>query len=172
MKRLTVLRHAKSSWEEPNSDDFDRPLNDRGWAATRRVGHELKQRGMHFDLGLASPAARVRETLDGVAEGYGEFPFPIRFEPRIYEASVDTLLDLVRNLSEDLNAVLLVGHNPGLERLLVELSRDDKHGLRDRVARKYPTAALAVVELPAKRWAEIEPGTGTIVELLEPRELD
>ncbi len=172
MKRLTVLRHAKSSPGEPDSDDFDRPLNDRGWKAARRVGRELKRRGMQFDFGLASPAARVRETLDGVAEGYGDFPFPIRFEPRIYEASAGTLLDLVRQLAEDSKAVLLVGHNPGLERLMVELSRDDKHGYRDRIARKYPTAALAVVELPVKRWSDITPGSGTIVELIEPRDLD
>ncbi len=68
--------------------------------------------------------------------------------------------------------MLLVGHNPGLERLMVELSRDDKHGYRDRIARKYPTAALAVVELPVKRWSDITPGSGTIVELIEPRDLD
>jgi phosphohistidine phosphatase len=172
MKRLTVLRHAKSSWGDDSQDDFDRPLNDRGWAAARRLGREIKQRGMHFDFGLASPAARVRETLDGLVEGYGALSFPLRFEPRIYEATAGTLLDLVRALADDVDSALLVGHNPGLEQLLAELARDDKQGLRAKVAHKYPTAALALVELPAKHWATIEPGSGTITELILPKELD
>ena len=100
MKRLTILRHAKSSWDDASRDDFDRPLNPRGWKDARRVGRELNRRSVHFDFGLASPAARVRETLDGVAEGFGEFTFEIRFEPRVYEASAATLLDLVRGLPE------------------------------------------------------------------------
>ena len=83
MKRLIVLRHAKSSWDEPNLDDFDRPLNARGWKAARRMGTELKRRDMQFDLALASPALRVRETLNGLADGYGVFDFPIQFESGI-----------------------------------------------------------------------------------------
>jgi phosphohistidine phosphatase len=172
VKRLALLRHAKSSWGDDQLDDFDRPLNDRGWTAARRLGREIKQRGLRFDFGLASPAARVRETIDGLVEGCGELPFPLRFEPRIYEATAETLLDLVRALPDDVGSALLVGHNPGLERLLAELTRDDTHGLRGKVAHKYPTAALARIELPAKHWAKIEPGSGTVAELILPRELD
>lgn len=172
MKRLALLRHAKSSWGDDTLDDFDRPLNDRGWTAARRLGREIKQRGLRFDIGLASPAARVRETIDGLVEGYGELPFPLRFEPRIYEATAATLLDLVRALPDDVDSALLVGHNPGLERLLTELTRDDKQGLRGKVAHKYPTAALALIELPAKHWAKIEPEGGTVAELILPKELD
>lgn len=169
MKRLTVLRHAKSS---PDTDDFDRPLNDRGREMARRIGGELKRRRAQFDLILASPAARVRETLDGVAQGYGEFAFPVRFEPRIYEASTQILFDLVRTLPETVESALLVGHNPGLERLIVELTSDDQAGLRAKVARNYPTAALAVVELPVRHWSEVGPECGAIVELIVPSELD
>jgi phosphohistidine phosphatase len=172
MKCLTVLRHAKSSWDEPNIDDFDRPLNERGWKAARRMGKELKRRGMQFDFALASPAARVRETLDGLAEGYGEFRFATKFEPRLYAADTATLLELVHGLPEDAGRVLLLGHNPGLQRLIVELATDDENGLRDRVADKYPTAALAVIQLPAQHWGEVAPGSGTIAELIVPKELD
>ena len=171
MKRLTVLRHAKSSWDQP-LDDFDRPLNERGWKAARRMGRELKHRKMTFDVAIASPAARVRETLDGVSETYGDFPFPVRFDERIYMATSDALLELVRALPEETESALLVGHNPGLERLIVALTSDDKRGLRDRVAQKYPTAALAVVELPAKQWPEVEFGSGKVAELILPKELD
>lgn len=171
MKRLTVLRHAKSSWDDPGLDDFNRPLNDRGWKAARRMGHEMKHRGMHFDLVLASTAARVRETIDGVQEKY-DFDAPIEFEQRIYLATEEDLLELVRGLSDKARSALLIGHNPGLERLAVELTRDDDKGFRQRVAGKFPTAGLAVVELPAQRWHEVQPGSGKIVELIFPKELD
>ena len=170
MKRLTILRHAKSSWDDASQDDFDRPLNPRGWKESRRVGRELNQRNMHFDFGLASPAARVRETLDGFAEGFGEFAFEIRFEPRVYEASAATLLDLVRSLPETASDALLVGHNPGLERLVLELTREGK--LHDQVAKKFPTATVAVMDLPSDRWADVQAGTGTLAELILAKDLD
>jgi len=172
VKKLIVLRHAKSSWTEPNTDDFDRPLNERGWKAARRMGRELKHRKMSFDLCVASPAERVRETLDGLAEGYGDFPFPVRFEPQIYLADTVTLMELVQHLADDLETVLLVGHNPGLERLLALLTHDDGRGLRDRVTNKFPTAALAVIELAAISWTAVEPADGRLAELILPKELD
>jgi len=171
MKRLAVLRHAKSSWDDPALDDFNRPLNERGWKTARRMGRELNDRAIRFDLVLASTAARVRETIDGVQEKY-VFDGPIRFESQVYMASEDVLLSLVRGLPEDVRTPLLVGHNPGLERLLVELTHDDGEGLRQRVAHKYPTAALALVEFPAHKWADVSVGSGEIVELILPKELD
>jgi phosphohistidine phosphatase len=124
-----------------------------------------------FDLVLASTAARVRETIDGLQEAY-DFAASIRFEPRLYGASAETLLSLIRALPDSVHGPLLVGHNPGLQRLAVELTRDDARGLRQRVAEKYPTAALAVVELPADSWSDVAPGSGGIVELILPKELD
>jgi phosphohistidine phosphatase len=171
MKRLAVLRHAKSSWDEPGLDDFNRPLNERGWKSARRMGRELKRRGVRFDLVLASTAARVRETIDGLAEKY-DFEAPIRFEQKIYLASTQTLISLIRELPESVQAPLLVGHNPGLERLLVELTHDDEQGQRGRIEGKYPTGAFAVIELPSASWGKIEPGSGEIVELILPKELD
>ena len=168
MKRLTVLRHAKSRSDEESVVDFDRPLNERGWKAARRIGRELRQRHMRFDLAVASPAARVRETLDGLAEGYGEFTFPLRFEPWLYLADAATLLDTVRSLPDDAEHVLLAGHNPGLQRLVLELTADDEKGFRQRLAGKYPTGALAVIAL--SDWADAR-GSGTIVELIFPKEL-
>lgn len=171
MKRLAILRHAKSSWDDPGLDDFNRPLNERGWKAARRMGRELKHRGLRFDLVLSSTAARTRETIDGIQEKY-EFDAPIMFEPQLYLASSADLLQIVRGLDEMVKAPLIVGHNPGLERLVTGLTRDDDEGLRRRVAGKFPTGALAVLELPARHWADIEPGGGEIVELILPKELD
>jgi phosphohistidine phosphatase len=90
----------------------------------------------------------------------------------MYLADEQTLLSLVRAMPEKVHAPLLVGHNPGLERLLVELTHDDGDGLRNRIATRYPTGAFAGVELPADRWTDVTPGDGEIVELILPKELD
>lgn len=171
MKLLTILRHAKSRWDDPTLEDFNRPLNERGWKAAWRMGREMKHRGMRFDLVLASTAARVRETLDGVQEKY-DFRAPIQFEQRIYAASEGKLLELVRALPETVRSPLLVGHNPGLEQLIVELTRDDEKGLRNRIAGKFPTSGLAMIELPAQHWHDVKSGSGKIVELIYPKDLD
>jgi phosphohistidine phosphatase len=172
MKRLAILRHAKSDWGDPELDDLNRPLNERGWKAARRMGRELRDRGFKFDLVLASTAARVRETIDGLQEKYDFGPAPIQFEPRLYMASEPLLLSLVRELPGSAHAPLLVGHNPGLERLVLGLTRDDSGRRRERIAHKFPTAAFAVIELPAQRWADVEAGSGELVELILPKELD
>ena len=134
------------------------------------MGEELRRRGLRFDHVLASPARRVRETLEQFAKGYGKLP-EIRFDESIYPAATATLVDLIRDLPETSNTPLLVGHNPGLERLLVELTHDDSHGFRERVAQGYPTGALATIEFPPASWADIGPGSGEIADLILPREL-
>jgi phosphohistidine phosphatase len=171
MKHLTVLRHAKSSWDDPDVEDFERPLNKRGRKAAVIVGSELKRRNMRFDFVLASPAARVRETLERLFEGYGE-TLEARFDERIYETSESTLLEIVRSLPASSSSPLIVGHNPALERLVVELTHDDDRGLRNRIAKKFPTAAVAVIELPVSGWAEVAAGSGEVVDLILPRELE
>ena len=170
MTLLAVLRHAKSSWDDPSLKDFDRPLNERGRKAARQVGRELKQRRVRFDHVIASPALRVRETIDGVAKGYGD-RWDVHFEPQIYEAGVEGLFRLVRSIPEHFHAPVLIGHNPTLQQLVLKLTRDDEKGLRGKVAAKYPTAALALIELPVVRWDEVQPESGTIVELILPRDL-
>ena len=171
MKRLTLFRHAKSSWADSGLDDFDRPLNDRGHAAAKRIGQEMDGQGMRFDCVLASQALRVHQTLDGVQEEY-RFATEIRFEPRVYLASANELLALVRAFPESCESALLVGHNPGLHELLLDLTDRDEEGLRDRIRGKFPTAALASVELSAQSWSDVKLGTGKIVELILPRGLD
>jgi phosphohistidine phosphatase len=170
MTILTIMRHAKSDWGDAGLPDFDRPLNERGKKAAKRVGRELRRRRIRFDCVLASPAKRVRETLDFLAEGYGELP-PAQFDERIYEAMPDTLLELVRHISNEVHSPLLVGHNPGLQQLVLNLTSDDGSGYKKTVAAKFPTAVVAVITLPAVRWDEVEPGTGQIRELILPREI-
>lgn len=167
---LALLRHAKSSWDASGIDDFARPLNDRGRKAARRIGRELKNRGIRFDQVIASPAVRVRETLDGLAKGYGELP-GIDFEDRIYGAGLGTLVEIVRRIPGQVHAPLMVGHNPGFQQLAVALAKDDAGGLRHTVVDKFPTAGFALIVLPARSWDAIEVSTGEIRELILPREL-
>ena len=168
MKTLTILRHAKSSWDDPVAD-FDRPLNARGRTAAVTVGEELRRRGAQFDCVIASPAKRVRQTLDQLAKGYGA-PLDVHFDERIYMASADNLLDLVRGIPNDVRSALIVGHNPGLHRLVLLLTRE-KGALRHRIADNLPTAAVAGVELSALLWSEVEPGNGELGALILPRDL-
>ena len=170
MKRLALLRHASSSSAEPGMTDFDRPLNDHGRAEARLVGRELDQRRMRFDLVLARTAARVRETVDAVQEAH-RFECEVRFEPRIYEAGARSLLDLVRELPDAAASVLLVGHNPGVHELLLDLTDRDHAGLRDRVRATYPAGALAIVELSFDGWPDVRPGGGQIARLVVPPDL-
>jgi len=171
MTILAVMRHAKSDWGQPGLDDFDRPLNARGRKAAEHVGRELMHRRVRFDHVIASPAVRVRETLEGVESGYGA-RFDVQFERGIYDASLETLFALVRAIPANVHAPLLVGHNPGLHQLVLDLTSDDDQHYRKHVAGKFPTAAVALVDLPAVRGDETAAGSGTIVELILPRELD
>ncbi len=127
MKRLALLRHAKSSWDDPALADFDRPLNARGVGAAAAIGAEMGRRGLAFDLVLASPARRVVETLEHLEAACGEALEP-RFEQRIYQATAASLLDVLRAVDESARRLLLVGHNPGLQELAAMLaSPDDPH---------------------------------------------
>jgi len=170
MKQLSILRHAKSSQDDADMADFDRPLNDCGWKSARRIGRELKRRNIHFDLVLASPAARVRETVDGLREKL-ELDVEIRFESLLYLATVATLLKAVREVPDQSHSLLLVGHNPGLQQFILELTRRDRQGWRNRVAEKFPTSAFARIELLAPRWSEVSPCNGHIAEFIVPKQL-
>ena len=168
MKSLTLLRHAKSGWNDPGIRDFDRPLNPRGRRAARTVGAEMKAQGFEFDLILASPARRAVETLDEVAAGYGELA--PEYDERLYLAPAAALLDIVRHAPVSAGRLLLVGHNPGMEELALRLARRDR--LRGEVEVKYPTGTVAEIELPVEHWAEVREGTGRIVRFIRPRDLD
>lgn len=169
MKTLTLLRHAKSAWGDPSRSDFDRPLNDRGRKAARAMGREMRRLGLAYDLILASPAARVIETLNELAQGYGGAVATVQDE-RIYLASPNTLLALIRATDDETGNLLVCGHNPGLALLALRLGRAG--GLHDLIAAKYPTGALTEIGFDAKHWRDVAEGTGTFVRFVRPRDLD
>jgi phosphohistidine phosphatase len=171
MKTLTLLRHAKSSWDDPAMRDFDRPLNRRGRAAARAVGHEMRVLKLGFDAVIASPAARVVETLAGVGETYGR-DLRASFDPRIYLASENMLLDIIRETDDARDRLILLGHNPGFELLALSLAVADGSEAHAQLAEKYPTGALAEIILPIAHWRDASTGSGRLTRFIRPRDLD
>lgn len=160
MKTLFILRHAKSSWDDPDLSDFERPLNERGLRAAPFVGNLMRERGLRVDSILSSPARRAAQTAVTVKEAAG-LDAEIRYEGRIYEASPNTLLYLLAESDDALDSVLLVGHNPGLEGLIKILTG----GIQP-----MPTAALAEIELSIASWREIRAGSGKLNSIVRPKE--
>lgn len=170
MKTLTLLRHAKSGWDDPVARDFDRPLNPKGQRAAAMMGRHMKSLGLAFDHVVASPAVRVVETLRHVSQGYGADLAPA-WDQRAYLASAATLLDIVHQLPDGAERVLLSGHNPGLEELVLLLSADTD-ALRDQVEIKFPTATLAELRFGVRLWKDVAPGEAVLVRFVRPRDLD
>jgi phosphohistidine phosphatase len=165
VKRLHLLRHAKSSWEDESLPDRERPLAPRGLRASKRMARHIADAGLGIELIVCSPARRARETLDLLL---GLMEPELRVEPRLYGAGVGELLELVRELPGKVDSALFVGHNPGLHEFADRLAEQSD----DRLARKYPTAALASFELDVDGWAESELGRGRLVAFVRPRDLD
>ncbi|WNO53971.1 SixA phosphatase family protein [Stakelama saccharophila] len=172
MKTLILLRHAKSGWDDPVERDFDRPLNAKGKRAAAIMGRHARGLGMIFDHVVASPALRVGQTLDHFERGYGTLAAPDR-DRRIYLASSATLLELVRELSDAYDHVLLVGHNPGLEDLILALIPDDAdEPLRIAVEQKFPTASMVELAFDVDHWADLIAGGGHLERFVRPRDVD
>jgi phosphohistidine phosphatase len=167
VKRLYLMRHAKSSWKKDSLHDRERPLSGRGRRAAKRMAEHLRAEGIEPDLVLCSSAARTRETLDYLRPELRDAVLEI--EDGLYGASASDLLDRLRGLPEELGSAMLIGHNPGLERLALDLAGEGE--LLPDLTRKFPTAALAVLDLPADEWGALSHGSGRLVAYVRPRDL-
>lgn len=162
MKTLLLLRHAKSSWKDATVTDHDRRLNERGRKAAEVMRRFMKEKDLDLDLILSSSSARTRETVGILFAGISPAP-EIRFDDGLYLASAATLLETVTALEEDLNQVLLVGHNPGIAELCFRLTGADH---------RFPTATLASIRLNAENWSNVERTGGRLEWLVTPKELE
>ncbi len=160
MKTLFVLRHAKSSWDNPNLADFERPLNERGLKAAALIGELILKKHFEIDYVLSSPANRAKQTANLVKE-YGKIESAIKFEDRIYEAGVQTLEMIAAGFDENYQSVMIVGHNPGLESFIGFLTGE---------MCAMPTAALAIIDLEIAGWNQISHSSGNLRELLRSRD--
>ena len=161
MRTLYLLRHAKSSWKDDSLRDFDRPLKRRGREAAEQIGQVLAAEKTRALFVISSPAARARETTKLVLES-ARLKMEPRFDERIYEADVRTLLEVVASIPDKAESAMLVGHNPGFENLLSYLTTDDRH---------MPTAALAKIEFEVGSWGEVVEGSGRLESFVTPKEL-
>jgi phosphohistidine phosphatase len=167
VKRLYLLRHAKSSWKDPGLDDHDRPLAGRGRRAADAVGRYLREHDLRPELVLCSTARRTRETLERMDLALGGRA--VRMEPGLYGASAGALLERLRDVPDAVGSVLLIGHNPGLQELALELARPAP-AVRELEA-KYPTAALAAFAFEGPSWRDLDRGTARLVSFVRARDL-
>jgi len=162
MKTLLVLRHAKSSWDNPDIADIDRPLNKRGKRDAPKIGALLRKEELLPDLIIGSTAKRVRETVEYVIQesGFGE---DVLWNETLYAAGPEAYIEALQDLPDMYNSVMVVGHNPGLEELVAMLT-DSWESL--------PTAALAQLTLKVESWSELgyDP-VGKLVNVWRPKEL-
>lgn len=161
MKTLYLMRHAKSSWKDSTLQDFDRPLNGRGREAAPLVGRLVRKRKLRVDLILSSPAARARQTAALVKESAG-LDAELLYDERIYEADAARLVEVVAQAGESAEALLLVGHNPGMEELLTLLTGE---------SRSMQTATLACISLDVEKWGKAREHSGRLEWLVRPEEL-
>jgi phosphohistidine phosphatase len=169
MRRLLLLRHGKADRHSAGGDR-ERPLTKRGLDDARRIGEFIVDQGFAPDLAVASNARRARQTLEQALEA---FPNHIRhlIENSIYNASVDHLLEILRQSPDQVQTLLVVGHNPGFGELAVALAGAGAPEELQRLRQKFPTAALAVLDFSCDAWAEAGFGAARLSRFVTPADL-
>jgi phosphohistidine phosphatase len=171
MRRLLLLRHAKSSWAEPGASDHARPLNRRGQEAAPRVGAYLNRHKLIPDVVLCSTATRTRETWDLLAAEMRDAPQATYVE-RLYDATPRTLLDVFRHADAAARSVLAIGHNPGLQEIATDLIAAGDLDDRERLREKLPTGGLVVIEFAIDDWSKLHVRSGRLERFVVPRMLE
>lgn len=168
MKRsLLIMRHGKSDWKIGSRSDFERPLAKRGQKAVKRMGQWLIQQGLIPDYIISSPAERAKQTAIRLCKAIKISESIINWEPSVYGAEIETLLDVLTNCPEDKNRVMLIGHNPGLEMLVRYLAGETFETSHNN---PMPTAALASLDIQ-DNWEGLDAGAGQLISIIRPREL-
>lgn len=165
MKRLILTRHAKSAWDDPLTPDHERPLNDRGKAASADLGQWLSSRGYIPDEVLCSDAERTRKTWAGIAPALPGTPV-LELKPALYHAGPEVMLAVLRHAKG--NVVMMIGHNPGISefaaRIVAQAPSNSEFA-------RYPTGATLVVDLNIEAWADAGFGMGVVDDFIVPREI-
>lgn len=160
MKTLLILRHAKSSWDNPNWADFERPLNLRGLQSAPLMGEVLQKQELNPQIIISSPAERAKQTAVLTKEA-AQINTEITYVEEIYEASPRTLLNIVAQIADENEMVLVVGHNPGLEGFIKILTGETC---------ALPTAALVKIDLKIDSWQELTSDCGKVDLFIRPKD--
>jgi phosphohistidine phosphatase len=169
VKVLYLLRHAKSSWDDPHVPDHDRPLAPRGRRAARKLAKHFTEANISPALVLCSTARRATETLAAILPSLVPAP-DVRVEEELYSAASDELSRRVHEIPATVPSVLLIGHNPGIQSVALVLARDDDPTLIARLREKMPTGTLATLELDGE-WTDAAAGVARLVSFVIPREI-
>lgn len=171
MRTLYLMRHAKSDRGNPELSDIDRPLAPRGRRDAPAMAAYMREHDYRPDLILCSPATRTRETLALLQPALGS-DTRVEYDRKMYPGSPDVMLKRLRDVAETIGSVLVIGHNPGLERFAAALApRGDRRALA-RMREKYPTCGLAVIHLHIDRWEQTDLGSGTLTDFMVPAGLE
>ena len=172
--RLLLLRHAKSDWSG-KADDHARRLSARGKRTAPRIGACIHAKGYDPKLVLCSTAERTKETLELVLPALAKQP-QIRYDRSLYLAEWPALLTEIRALASEASPLMVVGHNPGLEQLAIALALQAQsaaeRGRLQKLAQKFPTAAVAVLDFEIADWSALKPGLGRLIDYVRPKDLD
>jgi phosphohistidine phosphatase len=171
MKRLYLLRHAKSDWADPDRIDADRPLSPRGRRAAPTLGRYMRREGLIPALVLISTARRTEETWDLLSETL-KSDVPVETSHKLYLASPARLLKAIRGVDDRVPSIIIVGHNPGIQALALELAGSGDESACTRLATKYPTGGLAVFDFAVDHWADVAASGGALERFVVPRDLD
>jgi len=168
MLTLTLFRHAKSSWDTADLDDRDRPLNARGTEAAAMMGTFLRDKGLKPDLVLCSTTVRTRQTLELASGGWQPEP-RTKYEGALYLAEPVSLLERVRRTASTVRHLMIVGHNPGLQILGLELTGTGDPTLIATLSQKLPTAGIVVLTFEGKSWRDVGPRKGHLAHFATPK---
>jgi phosphohistidine phosphatase len=171
MRRLLLLRHAKAERSQPGEADLGRALIERGRKEAATMGAYMARHGVTPDRVLVSPALRAQETWQQMATAWPKAPASNTTE-RLYEASPQTLLALIKNAPADAHNLLVVGHNPGLHELAVFLVAAGDIEMREHLREKLPTSGLAVIDFAIDAWTSLHPQSGRLERFVSPRSLE
>ena len=170
MLTLSLLRHARSSWKNPTLPDRERPLAARGITDAPLMGRAITERGIDPELVLCSSARRTVDTLSLVLPELKVEPSVV-YEDALYHASAAEMLHRLRDVQPGANRVMMVGHNPDIQRLALDLIGSGPKHMRNHLMEKYPTAGLVVINFTAGLWSSVDINSGALNQFLVPREL-
>jgi phosphohistidine phosphatase len=168
MRRLMLLRHAKSDWSAPGRPDRERTLSTRGAKAAPLIGHYLADQDLIPDHAIVSTAERTRQTWQLLGERVTQPP-SVSFDDRIYEAAPTDILAAIADAPKTAMSLLVVGHNPGLQSLALMLAGTGSGKARKALLEKYPTAGFAVIDFDLPDWKSLAPGSGRLERFITPR---
>ncbi len=170
MKRLYLLRHGKSGWENPDLNDFQRPLNERGRSDVPVIGRYMTEKGYNPDRVLCSTAVRTQETWELVERELPQTDRDIRFSNRLYLAIPEQVMSQAQNMSDECKSLLMIGHNPGMQESAMSFSNSRGSDHYRKIEDVFPSSGLAVLQFAADNWEDVFAGSGELIDFYSPKD--